>query len=96
MPVTEPPSPPSGSHPLKEPAKPKGKLTAQYLDSLFNYNMRLTAIDLLRQKYQLSLHEAQGVLPEVVRQRREKYDEHLARLKEIWRKEDEQKEAESR
>ena len=77
-------------HPFKAPNKPKGKLTQEYLDALYTYNMRLTAIDLLRQKYQLSLHEVQGVLPEIVRQRRMAYDEHLERLKAIWRKEDEE------
>lgn len=73
---------------LEEPRKPKGKLTQEYLDDLYRYHVRLMAIDLLRQKYQLTLDECQRVAPEVVQRRAAQYHEHLARLRATWEKED--------
>lgn len=70
------------------PPKPVGKYSKSYFDALYRFNVRSLALDLLREQYQLSLHECQGVAPEVVRERQRLYDEHLARLQVIWREED--------
>lgn len=78
-----------------EAPKPKAKYSPAYFDRLYRMNIRLMALGLLREKYQLSLHECQGVAPEVVRERQARYDEHLEKLKEIWRKEDEEIESSS-
>lgn len=70
------------------PNEPLGKLSQRYFDALYRYECRMLAIDGLRQKYQLSLFECQGVAPKVVQERQKAYTEHLNRLKKIWAKED--------
>lgn len=93
MSVTEKPSIPgdliSQDH-LTPPKKPKGKLTQCFLNALYRHHLRIDVIDLLRQKYQLSLHEIQGTDPAIVQGRQKQYNEHLSRLKAIWAQEDEE------
>lgn len=72
------------------PPLPVGKFSKSYFDALYRFNVRSMALDLLREQYRLSFQECQGVAPEVVRERQRLYDEHLGRLQEIWRQEDEQ------
>mgnify|MGYP001612483844 CR=1 FL=1 len=72
------------------PQRPVGKLSQAYFDALYRFNVRSMALGLLREQYRLSLHECQGTSPDVVRERQRLYDEHLGRLQEVWRKEDEQ------
>lgn len=78
---------------MKPPSKPTNgsKYAADYFDRLYAYNLRLQTLDLLREKYQLSLAECQGVAPEVVQERQRQYHEHLKRLRAVWKKEDEEK-----
>lgn len=68
---------------------PKGKYSQAWFDAVYRHQTRLMALQLLKEKYQLSLHECQGVSPDVVRERQRLYDEHLARLRAVWRLEDE-------
>lgn len=68
----------------------RSKLSIDWFDRIYRHELRLRAIALLREKYQLSLHACQGIAPEVVRERQRLYDEHLARLKMVWKQEDEE------
>ena len=66
------------------------RLPPSFFDALYRHNLRLRAMELLREKYQLSFVECQGATPEVVRERQQQYDQHLGRLFAIWRAEDEE------
>jgi len=74
---------------LMEPPKlPKTKISQKHFDALYRHECRQLALNLLREKYQLSFHECQGVAPAVVQERQRLYTEHLDRLKAIWKLED--------
>ncbi len=66
----------------------RSKLSLDWFDRIYRHELRLRTLDLLREKYQLSLHECMSAAPEVVRERQARYDEHLERLKAIWKSED--------
>lgn len=74
--------------PTRRPTWPKGKISQKHFDALYRFECRQMAINLLREKYQLSYHECQGVSPSVVQERQRLYSEHLGRLREIWDQED--------
>lgn len=77
---------PSG--PLQKPLKPEGKISEKFFRMANRYATRSMAIDLLREKYRLSIADCIGALPEVVQARQKLYTEHLEHLKRQWEAED--------
>lgn len=65
-----------------------GKWTQELIDRLFQLNMRQYALELLRERHQLSIFECIGTRPEVVRARQEAYERDRERLEKQWAEED--------
>lgn len=85
---SEPPIEPILKADIPPPSIPKTKISQRHFDALYRHECRQLALNLLREKYQLSFFECQGQLPAVVRERQRLYTEHLNRLKAIWDNED--------
>ena len=67
---------------------PRSAAYDKWLSDTRKLHDRQLVVDLLRAKYQLSLHETVGCRPEVVQMRQKRYHEHLAELKAQWSAED--------
>jgi len=65
-----------------------GKWTQELADRLFQLNMRQYALDLLRDKHQLSIWDCVGARPEEVERRRKAYLVERERLEKQWAEED--------
>lgn len=71
-----------------ERPSPRTKAYDKWIRDLHNMSDRQFVLDLLREKYQLTLLDVARTDPEIVRERQKRYDEHLARLNAIWKEED--------